>query len=75
MSYFESKKDVVQFVDDMLTNSSSGSPLIMTIGRDKSGDFYAHTVIDMSSEDTGKTLELAYCSVGTGISQANTQAG
>jgi hypothetical protein len=51
MSYFRSKTEAVQFVNDTLTNSRSDLPLTMIIGRDKSGDFYAHTATDIQSED------------------------
>jgi hypothetical protein len=54
MSYFSSKEAAVQFVSDTLQSSKTGSPLTMIIGRDKSGDFYAHTAIDIQSEDTAE---------------------
>jgi len=52
MSYFSSRMAAVEFVDEKLRNSKPGSPLIMTIGRDRYGDYYAHSVIDESLDVT-----------------------
>jgi hypothetical protein len=57
MSYFSSKKAVVEFVKEKLANSKAGSVLTMTIGRDKFGDYFAHTVIDELSDGIGLIME------------------
>ena len=71
MSYFNNRENAVQYVAERLRLSKSGSPLTMIIGRDKSGDFYAHTVIDIQSEDIAeKPYRLSMT-----ISPENTPAG
>lgn len=61
MSYFRNRETVVAFVSDKLMNSNSGSPLTMIIGMDKSGDFYARTVI-VESSDVTDSIQATICS-------------
>lgn len=56
MSYFTNKTDAVEFVARALEASRRGYALTMTIGRDKSGDYFAHTVIDELSDATDWTV-------------------
>jgi len=60
MSYFKSKTDAVAFVNEKLESSKPGSPLTMIIGRDKSGDYYAHTATVESSDVTDSIQVMTY---------------
>jgi len=75
MSYFSSRMAAVEFVDEKLRNSKPGSPLIMTIGRDRYGDYYAHSVIDESLDVTDLTRDATFLREVMSTSQENTPAG
>lgn len=71
MSYFKNRESVAAFASDTILNSNASLPWTMIIGRDKFGDYYAHTVINTQSED----IEEKPYKQSTTISQENTQAG
>lgn len=75
MPYFQSSKDVVQFVDGTIPHFESGSPLTMIIGRSKSGDYFASIVIATSLGDIVKQVEPSSLKQLTRISPTNTPAG
>lgn len=75
MSYFSSSLDAVEFVARALKSSRRGSALTMTIGRDKSGVFFAHTVIDELSVDIASEEEKSSSEPPMSILQLPTQAG
>lgn len=60
MSYFKSKKTLVQFVEETLQNLKQGSQLTMTIIPGQFEDFSARIVITGSSGDTGENSEPSY---------------
>lgn len=71
MSYFKNRESVAAFASDTILNSNASLPWTMIIGRDKSGDYYAHTVINIQSEDIAeKPYKLSMT-----ISEENIPAG
>jgi len=75
MSYYGNRKNAVAYVDEKLANSKAGSVLTMIIGRDKFGDFFAHTVIDELSDVTALEADTSYLRQRMNTSQKNTQDG
>lgn len=75
MTYYTDKTDVVQFVEKALDASNKGSALTMTIGRDKSGVYFAHIVIDELSGDIEENMELIFFSPPTPTSTPTTPVG
>lgn len=51
---FKNRESVAAFVSDTILNSNADLPWTMIIGQDKSEDYYAHTVIDIVSEDNAE---------------------
>lgn len=51
-SYFQDSKDAAEFVADRIQYFVQGSPLTMTISRDRSGACYVLSAIEELLEDT-----------------------
>lgn len=58
-NFMGSKKDAVQFVNDLLTSSKEDLRLIMIISQEPSGVYSVSTATDMLSEDIVRVLGQA----------------